>query len=149
MLKNSRHLMVGNAGLSALVEAGIQGPDFYGAKNLKPGYQEFRVKPYPLKDLTSAKATVQTVRGEISSSWELSAGAFKLDVKVPVNSKSQVNIPKLGMSNIIITENGKTVWSNNKFDMGIDGVTDGADEGDYITLKVGSGNYSFQLKEQE
>ena len=124
--------------------AGIQGPNFYGAKNMKPGYQKFNIKPYPLKDLTSAKAMVQTVRGEISSSWELIEGVFKLDVQIPANSKTQVSIPKRGKDNIVITENGKTVWYGNKFNKGIDGVTKGVDDGDYVTLSVGSGNYSFQ-----
>ena len=124
--------------------AGIQGPNFYGAKNMKPGYQKFNIKPYPLKDLTSAKAIVQTVRGEISSSWELIEGVFKLDVQIPANSKTQVSIPKRGKDNIVITENGKTVWYGNKFNKGIDGVTEGVDDGDYVTLSVGSGNYSFQ-----
>jgi hypothetical protein len=87
---------------------------------------------------------VQTVRGEISSSWELIEGVFKLDVQIPANSKTQVSIPKRGKDNIVITENGKTVWYGNKFNKGIDGVTKGVDDGDYVTLSVGSGNYSFQ-----
>lgn len=125
--------------------AGIQGPNFYGAENLKPGYKEFRIKPYLLGELTSASATVKTVRGEISSSWELDAGTFKLNVKVPANSKAQVSIPKLGKKNIIISEKGSIVWSSNKLSKGIDGVTGGIDDGDYITLSVGSGKYSFQV----
>ena len=146
MLKNSRHLMVGNAGLSALVEAGIQGPDFYGAKNLKPGYQEFRVKPYPLKDLTSAKATVQTVKGEISSSWEILNNMFNLDVEIPVNTNAQISIPKLGKKSISITEGEKTIWSNNEYKNGGQGVIQGIDGCLFITFTVGSGNYSFKVK---
>lgn len=124
--------------------AGIQGPNFYGAENMKPGYQEFKIKPYPLKDLTSAKASVQTVRGEISSSWESDGGTFKLNIEIPANSVAQVSIPKLGKNQIVISESGSTVWSSNKLSKGIEGVTDGADDGDYITLSVGSGTYSFQ-----
>ena len=37
---------------------------------MKPGYQEFKIKPYPLGDLTSANASVKTVRGKVSSSWK-------------------------------------------------------------------------------
>jgi alpha-L-rhamnosidase len=129
--------------------AGIQGPNFYGVENMKPGYQEFKIKPYPLGDLTSAKATVQTVRGEISSSWELTSDTFRLNIHVPANSTAEVSIPKLGMKNVVLSENGKTVWSStNKFDEGTNGVSQGADDGAYIALKVGSGNYSFQLKEE-
>jgi alpha-L-rhamnosidase len=125
--------------------AGIQGPNFYGAENMKPGYKEFRIKPYLLGELTSASATVKTVRGEISSSWELDdIGSFKLKVKVPANSKAQVSIPKQGNKNIIISENDSIVWSNNELSKGIEGLIKGVDDGDYITLSIGSGKYSFQ-----
>ena len=128
--------------------AGIQGPNFYGAENLTPGYREFNIKPYPLKDLTYAKAHVQTVKGEISSSWELDGGTFKLKVKVPVNTVAHVSIPKLGKQNMVITENGKPVWMENDFKKGVEGVTAAENVAKYITLTVGSGNYIFQTKAQ-
>tara|TARA_B110000037_G_scaffold222822_1_gene299785 strand:- start:10108 stop:13512 length:3405 start_codon:yes stop_codon:yes gene_type:complete len=126
--------------------AGIQGPNFYGSENMKPGYREFRIKPYLLGELTSARASVKTVRGEISSSWKLTEGIFKLDVQIPVNTKAQVSIPKLGKKSIAIYEGGKTVWSNNKFNKGNKGITEGMNGKEYVVLTVGSGNYSFQVK---
>ena len=125
--------------------AGIQGPNFYGPENMKPGYREFEVKPYPLGDLTHAKASVHTVRGEISSAWQISDGAFQLKVKIPFNSEAWISIPKLGKEDVTITEGGQKVWIKNKFQKGVEGVIDGIDKGEYIGFKVGSGDYSFIL----
>lgn len=126
--------------------AGIQGPNFYGAENMKPGYQEFKIKPYPLGDLTSASASVKTVRGEIRSSWEILNNTFNLDVEIPVNTSAQISIPKLGKKNISITEGEKTIWSNNEYKNGGQGVIRGIDDDIFITITVGSGNYSFKVK---
>ena len=64
--------------------------------------------------------------------------------KFQTNSKAQVSIPKQGNKNIIISENDSIVWSNNELSKGIEGLIKGVDDGDYITLSIGSGNYSFQ-----
>ncbi|NND07229.1 MAG: family 78 glycoside hydrolase catalytic domain [Saprospiraceae bacterium] len=127
--------------------AGIQGPNFYGASNMEPGYQEFRIKPYPLKDLTFAKASVHTVRGEIRSSWNIEDSTFTIDVVIPANSEAFLSIPKSGKKDVVISENDMNVWANNKFHDGVEGVLEGLDEGEYIMLKVGSGRYSFKLSE--
>lgn len=126
--------------------AGIQGPNFYGSDNMKSGYQEFEIKPYVLGDLTFAKASVNTVRGEITSDWKISDGAFLFNVRVPVNSEAWISIPKLGKEDITISEGGQKVWIKNKFQKGVGGVIEGEDDGAYVRLKVGSGSYSFQLR---
>jgi alpha-L-rhamnosidase len=129
--------------------AGIQGPNFYGEENMKPGYQEFKIKPFPLGDLTSATASVQTIKGKISSSWEKKENTFNLNVEIPVNSTAYVSIPKLGMKNVTISENGIPVWVDYRFNNEPEGIETGMDDKDYITLKVESGKYSFKLKEEQ
>jgi len=129
--------------------AGIQGPNFYGEENMKPGYQEFKIKPFPLGDLTSATASVQTIKGKISSSWEKKENIFNLNVEIPVNSTAYVSIPKLGMKNVTISENGIPVWVDYRFNNEPEGIETGMDDKDYITLKVESGKYSFKLKEEQ
>lgn len=54
----------------------------------------------------------------------------------------------LELKNNVIFENGKAVLSNKDFDKGTKGLTEGVDEGAYVTLHLGSGDYSFQVKEQ-
>ena len=125
--------------------AGIHGPEFYGPENMVPGYQEFRIKPFPVGNLTHAKASVNTVRGEIRSAWEIINNTFRLDVEIPVNSEAFVSIPKFGKESISVSENGKIVWGNGMFKKAVEGVYEGVEEADYITFKAGSGNYSFIL----
>ena len=51
------------------------------------------------------------------------------------------------MKNIVISEGGKTVWSENKSDEeGVVGISEGVNDGEYITFTVGSGQYIFQAK---
>lgn len=127
--------------------AGIQGPNFYGIDTMEPAYKAFYIKPYPLGDLKFAKAFVTTVRGEIGSSWKREHDSFTLEVKIPYNSEAFVSIPRLGMKNIVISEGGKTVWSENKSDEeGVVGISEGVNDGEYITFTVGSGQYIFQAK---
>jgi hypothetical protein len=95
--------------------------------------------------LTSAKASVPTIRGEISSSWERKESTFSLNVEIPVNSMAFVSIPKLGNDDVSISENGKVVWADHKFKKGQEGIVKAIEDNDYISIKVGSGKYSFQL----
>jgi alpha-L-rhamnosidase len=123
--------------------AGIQGPNIYGTENMKPGYREFKIKPYPVGDLAFANANVNTVRGEIRSAWEKTNNTFKLEVTIPVNSEAYVSIPKSVKKSGSVFENGNPVWENGKLKKGYKGIYEGNETTDYITLKVGSGNYSF------
>ena len=90
-----------------------------------------------------------TVRGKISSSWEKLESAFSLTIEIPVNTEVFVSIPKLGNDNVTISENGKIVWADHKFKNGQKGIVEGTDNNDYITLKVGSGKYSFQVMQRK
>ena len=47
-----------------------------------------------------------------------------------------------------IFESGKTVWLDQTYKKGTEGVVDGVEDVEYITFKVGSGIYSFQVKRQ-
>ena len=126
--------------------AGIQGPNFYGPENMKPGYREFYIKPFPLGNLTYANAKVNTVRGEIGSAWEIKNDVFKLDVQIPVNSEAHVYIPRLGKNQLSVFEGDHPVWVDNAFKKGLEGIYECIKTEDYFILSIGSGNYSFVLK---
>jgi len=61
-----------------------------------PGFQHFFVKPAPVGDLTFAKATHQSIRGEIISDWQIEDGTFKLSVTVPPGTTATVYLPGQG-----------------------------------------------------
>jgi len=59
----------------------------------RAGYKHVHFAPTPGGKLTQARATLQTLYGEVSSAWTLSAGAFTLQVKVPANATATVQLP--------------------------------------------------------
>lgn len=118
--------------------------DVAGIGLKKPGYRTFQIRPAVIDDLTSASATMDTVRGRIEVEWERAAGSFTLCTAVPTNTRATVSVPVAGMENATITEGGMCVWSNGAFAAGVDGITAGIPDGDYTTFNVGSGRYTFK-----
>jgi len=112
----------------------------------KPGWQSLSIKPYMLGDLSSVEASVNTIRGFVSSKWKRTETAFTLDVKIPVNSRAWVNLPLLGWDKVEIKENGNPVWEDNSFIEGVEGIEEAHKENGCIIFRVGSGSYSFRVK---
>ena len=119
--------------------------DLAGIAPASPGYGRITIKPRIVEDLTYAKASVRTVRGPVAVDWKKSDDSLKMRVTIPVNSEATVSVPKLGFKNVVITENGETVWENGKFLDGVPGITAGSDDDDYVVFDVGSGSYHFNL----
>jgi hypothetical protein len=89
------------------------------------------------------------VRGLVSSSWKRIDDSLVFEVSIPVNSEAKVNVLRIGLRNIEVTESGKTVWKNGKFIQGASGIANGTETAEYLTFDVGSGSYSFRLKGQK
>jgi uncharacterized protein GlcG (DUF336 family) len=90
-------------------------------------------------------ATEQTVRGPISVSWIKGDSSLALKVSIPAGVEADVSIPKLGMMDLSIAEDGKTVWLDNKYIVGATGISGANDSGDSIVVHVGSGSYEFEM----
>jgi len=129
--------------------AGIQEPNFYGDQAFVPGYGQFSIKPHVLGDLTYAKASIKTVRGIISSSWEKTDNSFALDVIIPANASAIVSVPEIGTKNATITEGGKIVWKHGTYVNGVAGIKGGKHEDGYVTFETGSGEYQFKAQFNE
>ena len=125
--------------------AGIRGPDYYGPRCMPGGFRQIEIKPYILGDLKSAKASVKTVHGIVSSEWKKRDNCLTLVVSIPVNSRAKVAVPTMGLQNVSITEGGKSVWKADGFVKGVPGITAGSKASQYVTFDVGSGSYSFRL----
>jgi len=110
-----------------------------------PGWRRIVVKPHILGDLKYVSASVKTIRGLVSSNWEKGIDSLTLNTTLPVNSQAKVSIPKMGLKNIRIRENGKIVWENNLYFKGVKGITNGNENDKYITFDVKSGSYSFKM----
>jgi len=97
------------------------------------GYDRVVVRPRPGGSIRWARASHQSVRGEISSSWELSEDGFALDVRVPCNARAEVWLPTNDPARV--TESGRPLAEAH-------GVALLETRGT-IVLSVGSGDYRF------
>ncbi len=128
--------------------AGINGPSYFGPEYTTPGFAEIRIRPYPLGDLTRASASMKTVRGIVSSSWQRNRDGILLAVSIPTGSRAKVSVPKAGRQHVVVTEGGRDVWKGETFVKGVDGVLAGKDDGEHVTFDVASGSYAFVLREE-
>jgi len=102
-----------------------------------PAFASFRVKPLLPDSLGTAKAQIETMRGTISSSWEMKAGLFTLKLEVPFNTTAVVYLP--GGEKEIVKEGGLPLKP-------ADGIEDsGFREGTH-QVKVHSGSYLFTVR---
>ncbi len=64
-----------------------------GIEIAAPGYRRIRFQPTPGGGLTWARGSIQTLYGEVSSSWQIEGDAFRLDAHVPPNTTAEVHLP--------------------------------------------------------
>ena len=64
-----------------------------GLEMEKPGYQSFRLAPYPGGGLTSAKVSHICPYGKIESSWKIENEVFTIDYTVPEGTSATVYLP--------------------------------------------------------
>ncbi len=60
----------------------------------QPGYQHSILRPQPGGKLTSARATLHTHYGELSSAWEIVDDRFEWTVTIPPNATATLYIPE-------------------------------------------------------
>ena len=111
-----------------------------------PGFERIIIKPHVVGDLKYVSASVNTIRGTVSSSWRREGNSLVLEVSLPVNSKGKVYVPDLGLKNPIVKEGDKIVWKDGAYIQGVPGITSGKREAGYIVFEVGSGTYLFRLE---
>jgi len=119
-----------------------------GISPAAPGYGQITIRPCVVGDLTCAKASLKTVRGLAAIDWRKGEKSLAMNVTIPVNSTAKVSVPKVGLKNAIITEDGKTIWKAGAFIKGVSGISSGSETDDYVTFDVGSGTYAFELIDQ-
>jgi alpha-L-rhamnosidase len=110
------------------------------------GYRHIHIHPEVVRDLTSVSATVDTIRGTVSSSWTHQPGIITLYATIPVNSDGQIFIPKEEeWTDVTVREGDRVVWEKGKFIPGTPGITGAKADAKGITFEIGSGRFSFKL----
>ena len=113
----------------------------------KPGWEEVKVKPHLIGDVSFASGKVETVKGEFLVSWEKAETAFKLSIFIPFGCEANIFIPwlwkeyVLNESGTLLIDNGKKQDNFQESKIKFEGI-----EEDSIILNAGSGQYYFELK---
>jgi alpha-L-rhamnosidase len=98
-------------------------------------YERVVVEPVP-GELTEARGSYRSIRGEIVSDWERSEDRFRLAVTIPPNVTATVVLPAAGEE---ISEGGEDA-------AGAAGVHSVSRESETWRLEVGSGSYEFEAR---
>jgi alpha-L-rhamnosidase len=102
-----------------------------------PGYKRVIIQPRPGGGLTLARASLDSMYGRIESYWTTENGDFQLAVTIPPNSQAIVHLPTRAVESI--SEQGQPLDQ-------VEGISEISQEGDAVVLSLGSGSYSFAVK---
>ncbi len=110
------------------------------------GYRHIRIEPQVVEDLRWTSATVDTIRGTVSSAWTHVPDGVTLKVTIPVGSDARVVVPRPDeLTGIVIEENGRVVWEKGHFVPGDPGISNAVEVENAFAFDLGSGAYSFRL----
>jgi hypothetical protein len=105
-------------------------------KAVEPGYRKIRVEPAPGGGVTHGAGRLDSVYGEIATDWKLQGDDLSLSVEVPVGTTADVVLPAANTAAVL--EGGALLGD-------VEGVQDVVDDGDTVTVTVGSGAYDFDV----
>ena len=100
----------------------------------KSGFQNVIIKPGVPKDLDWVKASVNTIKGKVSSEWHQSESEYNLKINIPFGSEATVYLPAGNIEEV--KEGDKPVKD-------VKGITFLRKEGNSVVLQVGAGAYNF------
>ena len=102
-----------------------------GIQVASPGYERVRIAPVVPDALARAAASLQTPRGEISSTWHRRGAALTLTVEIPGNTTGEVAVPvSSGDADVVTDERARFVRV----------------EGAYRVFEVGPGRHVFRVR---
>ncbi|RTQ51613.1 alpha-L-rhamnosidase [Hymenobacter gummosus] len=132
---SNNHLMLGH--LQEWLYGGLAG--------IRPAagsvaFNQIDIRPEPVGDVTSARATHLSPYGPIGSEWQKTAAGFELTATIPVGTTATVYLP--ASSAATITESGQPLSQHPE--LRLLGV-----EGGRARIAVGSGTYRFAAQPLE
>ncbi len=103
--------------------------DLAGIDPTDAGYSMLRIAPQVPPGLHQVSASIETIRGEVASSWTTGTHAFDLAVAVPVNATATVAVPLFGHGESSVSADHHATLLRV--------------EGDAAVYAVGSGHWHF------
>jgi alpha-L-rhamnosidase len=96
-----------------------------GLDKSQPGYKHIVIQPKPGGHLSHARASYQSVYGEIVSGWEIQNGVMRVQVTIPPNTTATIRLP------------GANIHALQK-------IPTARQDGQAVIVEVGSGSYDFE-----
>jgi alpha-L-rhamnosidase len=106
-----------------------------GIDQSRPGYKHILITPRPGGNLNDAKASVDSIYGEVGAGWEIANGKIRLHVQIPPNATATLRIPKAKIKDV--SEAGRPLAE-------CSGLTEARQDGEAVIVELGSGKYSFE-----
>lgn len=120
-----------------------------GGAELTPegiAFKKIIIKPQMVRDLTYASASINTIIGEISCSWEKGDRKIKLEVNIPVGCEAEIYLPPFRLRNLRLQESSIPIWSEGETKVqAVSGLESVEFKAGYVIVQVGSGKYFFEL----
>lgn len=105
-----------------------------------PGYKHVIIQPQPAAYITHASSEHESMYGKIKSAWKLDKQQFELVVNIPANTSATIILPNAA---------GQEVRENGQLLNAVEGITAQETIGANISLKVGSGQYTFSYPSEQ
>jgi len=67
-------------------------------------FERIVIAPQPVGDITSVRASVNTIRGRIASEWTQTNGQFVLTATIPANATATVSVPARSAAEVTISD---------------------------------------------
>lgn len=131
---SNNHLMLGH--LMEWLYGGLAG---IRPANDAVAFNKIDIRPEPVGDVTSAKASHLSPYGLIANEWRKTGTRFELTVTIPANTTATIYLPATTSSTI--TESGQSLNQHKE-------VTALGFDKDKARIQVGSGTYHFVVDSQ-
>lgn len=99
-----------------------------------PGFEHFSIAPRIGGGLTWAGATYHSIRGEISTRWDVDGDRLTIKVVIPANTTATVSIPVA--PGVDVLESGRALSTS----IGVELI---GREANAVVMNLGSGSYEF------
>ncbi|MDR1861207.1 MAG: glycoside hydrolase family 78 protein [Bacteroidales bacterium] len=109
------------------------------------GYRHIHIAPELPDSLNSVSATLETVSGEVASSWTRTATGVHYSITVPANTSATITIA--ASDTAAIAESGTPLWETGTFIAGVKGITSVTASEGHLNIEAGAGSYEFELRE--
>ena len=98
-----------------------------------PGYKQIIIRPRP-GEITSAKASYDSIHGRIATDWMIEDDTFTLNVTIPANTTATVYVPAIDIESI--TETGQSITGSKSVQFSRMAQCE-------AVFAIGSGHYQF------